>query len=80
MGLIELGKHKSVIQPPKTAFYQPLHTTSSMLVASPGRRVSIRLECIDQLQKLHSLLGCGAITKDQYHELQGTILSDIRNL
>ena len=50
------------------------------LVTSPGRRVSIRSECIDQLQKWHALLDCGAISKDQYDELQATILSDIRKL
>ena len=116
--LIELGKHESVIQPPKKRFFQPstpeissapsdspscstsstskssactntqsaaalsaaITTSSTTLVASPGRRVSIRSECIDQLQKWHSLLDCGAITKEQYDELQGTILSDIKNL
>ena len=55
-------------------------TAPSTLVTSPGRRVSIRSECIDQLQKWHALLDCGAISKDQYDELQATILSDIRKL
>ena len=54
--------------------------TPGMLVTSPGRRVSIRSECIDQLKKWHSLLDCGAITKEQYDEIQGTILSDVRKL
>ena len=104
--LIEMGKHESVIQPPKKRFFQSPPTTESIsalqgspshpstskspttspirrattLVSSPGRRVSIRSECIDQLQKWHSLLDCGAITKELYEELQGTILSDIRKL
>ena len=47
---------------------------------SPGRRVSIRSECIDQLKKWHALLDCRAITKEQYDEIQGTILSDVRKL
>lgn len=55
-------------------------TTPAIVVTSPGRRVSIRSECIDQLQKWHALLDCGAISKDQYDELQATILSDIRKL
>lgn len=54
--------------------------TTPMLITSPGRRVSIRSECIDQLKKWHSLLDCGAITKEQYEEIQGTILSDVRKL
>ena len=53
-------------------------TSSSPFVSSPGRRVSIGSECIDQLQKWHSLLKCGAITKEQYDELQSTIMSDIK--
>ena len=55
-------------------------STPSTLVTSPGRRVSIRSECIDQLKKWHALLDCGAITKEQYDEIQGTILSDVRKL
>ena len=55
-------------------------SSPSPFVSSPGRRVSIRSECIDQLQKWHSLLDCGAITKEQYDELQSTILSDIKKL
>ena len=55
-------------------------TAPTTLVTSPGRRVSIRSECIDQLQKWHALLDCDAISKDQYDELQATILSDIRKL
>ena len=54
--------------------------TTSTLVTSPGRRVSIRSECIDQLKKWHSLLDCGAITKEQYDEIQGTMLLDVRKL
>ena len=50
------------------------------LVTSPGRRVSICSECIDQLKKWHSLVDCGAITKEQHDEIQGTILSDVRKL
>ena len=57
-----------------------ISNTAPTLVASPGRRVSIRSECIDQLQKWHALLDCGAISKEQYDELQATILSDIRKL
>lgn len=46
---------------------------------SPGRRVTLRTQCIDQLQKWHSLLESGAITRKQYDELQETILTDIKH-
>lgn len=91
--LIELGKHDSITQPPRKRFFQstsstmsgsPAKSTASVttsVTTSPGRRrVSIRSECIDQLQKWHSLLDCGAISRQQYDELQSTILSDIKNL
>lgn len=49
-------------------------------VLSAGHRVGIRSECIDQLQKWHSLYKNGAVTKEQYDDLQSSILSDIHNL
>ena len=51
--------------------------TSSVGV-SPGRRVGLRTECIDQLKKWHALLVDGAITKAQYDDLQATILNDMQ--
>ena len=44
---------------------------------SPGERINMRSECIDQLEKWHRLMESGAISAQQYHELQQTILSDI---
>ena len=49
-------------------------------IPSPGKKVKIRSECIDQLQKWHALLNSSAITKEQYEEFQSTILADIRKL
>ena len=64
---------------PKTSV-GPSSASTPALVTSPGHRVSIRSECIDQLKKWHSLLDCGAIFKEQYEEIQGSILSDVRKL
>ena len=47
------------------------------LPASPGKRVKVRSECIDQLKKLHSLLGDGIITDADYEKITETILKDI---
>ncbi|XP_065914252.1 uncharacterized protein [Dysidea avara] len=44
---------------------------------SPGKRINLRTECIQQLQQLGELLDKGNITSDQYEKLQETILSDI---
>ena len=55
----------------------PPHPTTTHAV-SPSRRVGLRTECIEQLQKWHSLLQNGAITKAQYDDLQDKILNDIK--
>ena len=44
---------------------------------SPGKRVSLRTECIDQLSKWHQLLEKGGIDKEQYDSLQKAIIGDI---
>ena len=36
---------------------------------SPGHKVGICFEYIDQLSKLHTLLKSGAITKEHYYDL-----------
>ena len=55
-------------------------TQATGKAASPQSRLSVRSEYIDQLQKWHSLFSVGAVSKEQYEELQTTILSDIQNL
>ena len=76
--MIQLKKHDSLDTPPKKPFFGAKKTdaTSSVSV-SPGKKISIRSELIDQLEKWHRLMDCGAITEEQYKELQETILSDI---
>lgn len=46
---------------------------------SPGKRIQLRSECLDQLTKLHSLLENGGVPAEQYHTLQEAILGDIQN-
>ena len=52
--------------------------TSTSNTLSPGKRISYRSECIDQLDKWHALLEKGAISNTQFQELQQTILGDIK--
>ena len=44
---------------------------------SPQKRVSLRTECIDQLNKWHGLLENHIITQEEYDKVQQTILKDI---
>jgi len=83
--LIELGRHTSYDVPPKKRFFQQeksavISSATTATAVSPGRRVGIRSECIDQLHKWHTLHQLGAVTKKQYDKLQTSILSDIQNL
>ena len=45
---------------------------------SPGKRIPLRSECINQLDKWNQLKERGVISSDQYQELQEKILQDIK--
>ena len=49
-------------------------------IDSPGRKVRVRTELIDQLDKFHKLKESGALSSTEYDELRSSILSDIKNL
>ena len=72
------------MSPPYKHFFQTsmssVDANPGTLTRSPGKKIKIRSECIDQLQKWHELLNCGAITQEQYDEFQDKILTDIRQL
>ena len=66
--VIHIGKHFLREAPPDLPFFRQgikkttvsssagIHTSSSSVAVSPGKRVSLRSECINQLDKWHSLL------------------------
>ena len=66
------GKSSSAEQEAGT---QP--SSPSPVVLSPGKYISLRSECMDQLSKWYSLLEKGVIFQSKYEELQKTILGDI---
>jgi len=91
--MIQMGKHVSTEVPPALPYFgkgvkrskekqedgtQPSSHTSVAL--SPGKRISLRSECMDQLSKWYSLLEKGVISQSKYDELQETILGDISTL
>ena len=86
--VIHVGKHSSREAPPDLPFFRQSHnkkstvpasttSTSSSEAVSPGKRVSLRSECINQLDKWHSLLAKGVITQKQYEDMQRAILNDM---
>ena len=83
--MIELNKHDSYDYPPDLPYFRKrkrneLPATGSSDLSctlSPCKRVKLRSECIDQLNKWHDLLEKGGINKEQYDKLQKTIMADL---
>lgn len=74
--MINTNKHDSLDIPPDKPFFGKSRKES--VGVSPGKRISLRSECINQLDKWHQLKERGVISGDQYDELQKTILTDIK--
>ena len=64
--MIHTHKHESLDAPPNKPFFGKKKSGDSVGV-SPGKRISLRSECINQLDKWHQLKECGVY--DQYDEL-----------
>ena len=88
--LIHVEKHASKDTPPDLPYFRGTKkrklqdeldncpvTAPSLSITSPGKRVSLRSECIEQLGKWHSLLEKGAISQSHYDELQSVIMKDM---
>ena len=80
--MIEMKRHESYDVPPDKPFFRKSRSTvlrpTETCGVSPGKRINMRSECIDQLDKWHRLMERGAISPEQYSELQKTILADIK--
>ena len=78
--MIQIGKHESYDEPPNKPFFKTKEGKGSNQTLSPKKRIELRSECMDQLQKWRELLDKDIISKEQYGELQGKILKDIKEL
>ena len=80
--LIHMGKHDCYESPPDKHFFKvgKSRSATSGVGVSPGKRLNMRSECIDQLEKWHRLMEKGAITSEQYKDIQDSILSDIKKM
>ena len=89
--MIQMQKHVSVEEPPSGRFFKKTTTetessttsasklsSDKTAVMSPTKRLSLRSQCIEQLEKWHRLMESGAISKEQYDELQTKLFSDIK--
>ena len=78
--LIQMKKHSSYDEPPDKPFFCPIHksTSTPASAVSPGKRINMRGQCVDQLLKSHQLFEKGVISKEQYEEFQASILNDVK--
>lgn len=72
-----MKKHDSLETLPDKSFWKGT-SSKNKSGASPSKRIALRGQCVDQLLKWHKLLKNGAITKEQYDELQSTIMEDVK--
>ena len=64
-------------QPNKPYFGVTKKATASVSGAvSPGKRIHLQSECINQLTKWHKLMNDGVITLEEYQDMHKTILGD----
>ena len=75
--LIQLKKHDSYEVAPDKPFFGKKSQANSG-VSSPGKRIQLHTQCIDQLTKWHKLMEDGVITNEEYKEMHKTIMSDIK--
>ena len=68
--MIHMKKHDSYEYPPDKPFFGKFCKHSSLC---SGKRINMRSECIEQLEKWHQLIECVAISDNQYKDLKETI-------
>ena len=53
-------------------------TAANSVSASPGKRVNLQGECIDQLLRLQQLFHNGGLTQEQYTEMKEGIMNEMK--
>ena len=88
--MIQMQKHTSLEELPPGRFFKKTTVqiesdntstskiSSDKVVMLPTKRLSLCSQCIEQLEKWHRLMESGAISKEQYDELQMKLFSDIK--
>ena len=74
------GRKRCINCPSRSTPEKKRLATSSGNSMSPGRKVNIRSELIDQLDKWHKLLDLGVPSQIEYDNLKEKILTDIKQL
>ena len=80
--MIQIKQHESYEIPPNKPFFKTKARgiTPSTTYISPGKKINLCSELIQQLDKWHDLKVRGIITEEQYKDFKETILSDMKKL
>jgi hypothetical protein len=79
--------HFSYDEPPDKPFFKSKSARSSAVPdlpsatgvsVSPGKRISLRSQCIEQIDKWHQLYEKGVISEEQYKEIVDKVWDDIK--
>ena len=87
-----MGKHSSLDDPPKLPFFtekgptafekdslsSPSVANQSAVHVSPPQKIQVRGESIKQLAEWHCLLKQGIVSQEQYEDIEGVILKDMK--
>ena len=77
--MIQMKQHESYDNPPNKPFFKTRAKSSTAAAGiSPGKKIGLRTECIQQLDKWHDLMARGIISEEQYKEFKETILADLK--
>ena len=77
--MIQMNSHSSYDEAPKKRFFNTgKKACASTVGVSPGKRLNMRSECIDQLDKWARLMERGVISSEEYKEIQDNIMKDIK--
>ena len=84
--LIQMGKHDSLDLAPNKPFWRtpsgnkgsPLPQSDSTVAVSPGKKIQLQGQLVDQLLKWHDLLEKGGIDQQQYNGIQASIMENVK--
>ena len=84
---IHMKTHSSYDEPPDKPFFKSKSKQSSVRedlpsttcsAVSPGKRIGLRTQCMDQMEKWYHLFEKGVISEEQYKELVDKVWVDIK--
>ena len=81
--LIQMGKHRSYDCAPNKPFWKTpsgknKKAPDSAVTVSPGKKIQLQGQLVDQLLKWHDLLEKGGIDQKQYDEIRANIMGDVK--